>query len=902
MPGKTETFGSPIARYSIDQLTARADLFSKEGKTPQDLMAINSNTAWVKLRSSVNEISPADQKALFTAKDKRGEIIGEAAKAEQYVLIGGTRQIGAEESNMRKGVSFAPDQIDATKAYNNLNLGFRPMPGITGLKVATKNRMGTVMQAEVDFVVYTAEDLEIIELLFFRPGYTVLLEWGHSVFIDSSGNLKKQGPDNQTVTDSIFFNPKTGEEIDNNIDVYRKRGEGNYEGMFGMITNYNWSYRPDGGYDCSLKLISRGNILESMKVGKTTDSVVKEKTDKEKDKKDNKSIFHYIFSRLEQSKKQTNGNKLLNTRKAKKIGNLLQDFDVFRIKQDLERTGLFSFWEKSIDLTYIKLKTFLDIINNCSVLIDTKNNQKLIYFNTDFGQKFNTYDDHWSTDPIVAVKPKVPTNTKASIERDGLHKAMQTAARDKTDDIMNIMISTHFILGRIDAAIGEKQESQANLLDIIQGVLSGIQEAFGNINEFDLYLDPDYPSTYTVVDRNNARPEGIPTIDVTGLRSTVVDLSITSKISSNISNMVAVAAQGNSGNYSENVSTLLQWNGGAIDRHIPVRDNSDSKTEEEEKERIEKYYEDLEEAWDQFNGLGIFNNQVYDGELWQQLKMQNIAQIQKEYKLACIEKGSIPRGVIPVELSLKMLGISGLKPGTTFKINKGILPPKYNNYGFFINGLTHSISNGKWMTDFKCQFFPLKGAEKDPAAARRQRQAGSSTNSALNQGSTPIINANTDPTPNADRLRAELRNIGYREKGTELSNGGDITSQTADMGIAVAKKIKEEVPNVTLIFTGGNDLYHQKLSYNSRHKRGTGLDMVVSPYSQSNVNAVLKVLQGFAAGNSPNFRFIDEYRRSTQAATAPHFHFSWGPGTEGKYDYDKALALAGQGKIKKYNV
>lgn len=902
MAGKTETFGSPVANYSIEQLKARASLFSKEGKTPEDLMAINSNTAWVKLRSSVNEISPADQKALFASKDKRGEIIGEAAKAEQYILIGGTRQRGASESNMRKGVSFTPGVIDATAAYNNLNLGFRPMPGITGLKVATKNRMGTIMQAEVDFVVYSAEDLEIIDLLYFRPGYTVLLEWGHSIFVDSSGNLKKQGPDNQTVSDDIFFNPKTGTTIDNNIDVYRKRGEGNYEGMFGMITNYNWSYRSDGGYDCSLKILSRGHILESMKVGKTTDSVEKEKTDKEKDKKDNKSIFHYIFSRLEQSKKQVKGNELLNKKKAAKIGNLLEEFYVFRIKQDLERTGLFSFWEKSIDLTYIKLKTFLDIINNCSVLIDTKNDEKLIRFNTEYGQKFVTYDDHWSIDPIIAVKPKVPTNTKVSIRRDDLHQAMQDHAGSRVDDIMNIMISTHFLLGRIDDVITKTQTSQANLLDVIHSVLDGIQEAFGSINEFDLYLDPDYPDTYTVVDRNNANPEGVPTIDVTGLKSTVVDISITSKISSNIANMVSIAAQGNQGNYTENVSTLLQWNGGAIDRHIPVRDNSDAKQEEEEKKRIQKYYEDLEEAWDQFNGLGLFNNQVYDGELWQQLKMQNKAQIQKEYKLHLLDKGVVPQGVIPVELNFKMLGISGMKPGTTFKINKGILPPKYDSYGFFINGLTHSISNGKWLTDIKCQFFPTKKIDKEPAASRAQRQSYTSTGGNTVQGSTPIVNANTDPTPNADRLRAELRNLGYREKGVELSNGGDITAETANMGIAVIKKIKEVVPGVTLIFTGGNDLYHQKLSYNSRHKRGSGLDFVVTPYSQNNVNQVLKVLQGFAAGNKPNFRFIDEYANATVAATAPHFHFSWGPGTEGKKDVDKALALAEKGKIKTYNV
>ena len=43
-------------------------------------------------------------------------------------------------------------------------------------------------------------------------------------------------------------------------------------------------------------------------------------------------------------------------------------------------------------------------------------------------------------------------------------------------------------------------------------------------------------------------------------------------------------------------------------------------------------------------------------------------------------------------------------------------------------------------------------------------------------------------------------------------------------------------------------------------------------------------------------------RRATQAATAPHFHLSWGAGSEGKYDVNKSIALAEKGEIKTYKV
>ena len=100
-------------------------------------------------------------------------------------------------------------------------------------------------------MVWTVEDLENIEKLYFKPGYTCILEWGHSVYVDNSGNTAKMGADNFLVPDGHVFTPRSGVEMDNNIKVKREAGHGNYEGMFGYIQNYNWSFRPDGGYDCN---------------------------------------------------------------------------------------------------------------------------------------------------------------------------------------------------------------------------------------------------------------------------------------------------------------------------------------------------------------------------------------------------------------------------------------------------------------------------------------------------------------------------------------------------------------------------------------------------------------------------------------------------------------------------
>ena len=53
-----------------------------------------------------------------------------------------------------------------------------------------------------------------------------------------------------------------------------------------------------------------------------------------------------------------------------------------------------------------------------------------------------------------------------------------------------------------------------------------------------------------------------------------------------------------------------------------------------------------------------------------------------------------------------MEGIAGLKIAQAFRINKGILPKKYDDWGYIITGLDHEIgTDNKWFTNIKTQFY-----------------------------------------------------------------------------------------------------------------------------------------------------------------------------------------------------
>ncbi len=88
-------------------------------------------------------------------------------------------------------------------------------------------------------------------------------------------------------------------------------------------------------------------------------------------------------------------------------------------------------------------------------------------------------------------------------------------------------------------------------------------------------------------------------------------------------------------------------------------------------------------------------------------------------------------------------------------------------------------------------------------------------------------------TPNADAFRLVLKRPEYNhitEKGSELSNGGDITVAMKEklivlLGILRADTDFNKGSGQELQFTGGNDRYHQEKHPNSRHTKGEGIDL-----------------------------------------------------------------------------
>lgn len=222
-------------------------------RTPTNLQYYNSRNAWIRMSSSVNIYNGS------------GDVLNPSNYSNQLassnILQGGTL---SPKNSLRSGIG------DNSQAYSNLSsdgtnyrLGIRPMAGITNIDIKSKGAYGSLREATVHFQCWDIKQLEDLELLYMRPGYSVLLEWGWSPHFDENEKYI-------TTIDpyDIITTQKPKEQIWKELDEKMAKN-GNYEAMFGFVKNYNWVARMDGGYDCTTNIISFGEIVESLKINYT---------------------------------------------------------------------------------------------------------------------------------------------------------------------------------------------------------------------------------------------------------------------------------------------------------------------------------------------------------------------------------------------------------------------------------------------------------------------------------------------------------------------------------------------------------------------------------------------------------------------------------------------------------
>ena len=293
-------FGESFDEYVHKQVNTRQASLKKHQKSTADLQVFNSSTPWIRLTSSI-KIDAQRTEELANSLDLRSTKIEGFNLAKNLVLFAGASK-GDDLKNRIGGVGYGLD--NAYGFLSDKEQGYKPMPGVTGVTAKYKNN-GSLKQAQVNITCFTRKQFEALEVLYLRLGYTVILEWGHSVYFDNNGvkqNMSAMSIPNLMFTPTKSIDPakaaleaaalvtdevekmavaqiaKAKAERENKskgphptrirksiLKTKRETG-GNYDGMLAKVANYSWNLNSDLSYSITLDLVSLGDIIDSLKM------------------------------------------------------------------------------------------------------------------------------------------------------------------------------------------------------------------------------------------------------------------------------------------------------------------------------------------------------------------------------------------------------------------------------------------------------------------------------------------------------------------------------------------------------------------------------------------------------------------------------------------------------------
>lgn len=390
--------GEGFNDYVRKQINHRQTVYgsgASEGRTEKEITYLNSRTAWIKVASSVSLDGEDEEMAKLRRKnlDLVGEISLKKDLAKKFVLFNGVSSLSKDSGDILKQRSGILNSNTDNKSVHNsaygmggLEFGLQPMPGIISMDVEALN-MGSLKKAILKIKAYNKEQLAILDVLYLRLGYTLLIEFGNNLYLDKNGEVQNMGT---TLVEDKFF---TEELIDKSYrsllpEIEQKRLEycGNYDAFFGRITNFSWDFNPDGSYDIQIQLYSLGDIIESLKLNQVNTRGLLTKY-----KNANKEQKKFIASRFKQDYQDENILEFLEQqeRERNKIYEYLkeiQSFDSFKAdflsvafqpqKQEAEKRVLNNGYNAT-DTTQTQLEVAVGGSQRLSQLQDIEENNNL---------------------------------------------------------------------------------------------------------------------------------------------------------------------------------------------------------------------------------------------------------------------------------------------------------------------------------------------------------------------------------------------------------------------------------------------------------------------------------------------------------------------------------------------
>ena len=730
--------GEGFPNAIIGQIEQRQSIYGARERNNQINSYLNSRTGWVKMVSSVN-----------LKENIRGLGLTESKLAEQYVLFNGTTNesptSGTEETYQKYGVAQS-DTIHTRYAYGvgGLEFGLRPMPGIIQASIKTETR-GSLKTATVQIKAHNRVQFDIIDLLYLRLGFTMLLEWGHNSYYTNDGTFISDNP--HSLADDFLTAKYNYESIYPEIAKRRLDSYGNYDAVVGKVVNFTWQFNKDGSYDITVILRSMGDVIESLKAnvllpdGASTDPNTPpsgsetppvEDTDPTDDAeqvivsfKDAHSIGKMLYDKMSRFSKlgssSTGESSLTST-----LSNGTTYTSFIRQKYTGGPTQY-----------YINFGYFLRWIEKNLILDCNDNQAKLVKIDTDVESNIIYLEKRQMfTDPRICGF-KVTWNYPSS-SRSFLDKGEDFVTKingNRYGYLMNVYFNFTYILEILKESVDS--EDILSIYQLINNLCIGWNTSTGNFNKLEPIIEEE-TNTLKIIDSTKL-PDAdswlkkfgqstIPAIfDVYGYgfdsngvphAGFITDFSFQTTISPEMATMITVGANSNGYVVGQDSTAISRMNNGLYDRikkTVTSAGDTPDTADTASTSSLEEKYKTPLEAFNKFltvlgsadgNAIPEWNEDIissFKSNISTFIEYDQAKQTQTQNQATTGSKGSSPNsGFLPFNLSLTMDGMSGMKVYQKYTVDTTYLPSNYPTaLDFLISGITNNIVGNKWETQIE---------------------------------------------------------------------------------------------------------------------------------------------------------------------------------------------------------
>jgi len=673
----TNIAGSPFQPYVKTQLEVRKALISKETRTSSDLFWLTNKNSWIRISSGVDV---DDENPLFTE-------VGNTL-SRKYILQSGltdhSKVIDQSDNIFKLREGLGSDNaygIGGTKDF-----GFRPMPGLTSLSIKTGGKLGTLREATFEFTCYNLEQLNIMDALYMKLGFSILIEWGHIPYIDNNGILQK------TPVPMDFYGINTKEELMLEIQNKRVYHSGNYDALWGTVKNFTYSFEGNGEFKCKVDLVGAGDILESLKINQsgnlntitTEDSFYPVIADANKSLL-NEALYNYYNTIKDSSSLNVGASPNLNSKYVSFLNayfkKLKINFNDFSQNEDLITKGFhysllsklnennggnnieipfiltpsFYFGGYKLDIsviseeeatsetqTYITLGHLLLLTLTTGGLYDKTEDIDNPYIYIDVNSETNrcyTFPGHCSLDPTICLigSQTLPFKIKDSelfSQIQFYYPFYDPVNPDLGGRFMNTLVNIDFIVKTLRKyTSSDPKDGEVLFVDFIQDVLNSISKACGGFNEFRIVPDDDSRCIRIFDDRIipsfKYETEKYFKIPVLGKDSLAYSFNYTTKLSPKTATQIVVSAQAQDKGVLNNKNSLAfsHLSSGLTNRLSPVRvDSVEGLNESPNESRLSKYIELRDHIINLYGGVpseGLINSENYN-QIQQENQVQNL--------------------------------------------------------------------------------------------------------------------------------------------------------------------------------------------------------------------------------------------------------------------------------------